>query len=272
VIVDAHVHLHPKRLADAIRRWFEEHAWPAKYREDVDVAVKTMQAAGIDRLVALPYAHKPGMSEALNAFTLDVARQHPAVAPCCTVMPGEDGAERIVDAALEGPFAGIKIHCHVMRIAPDDPRLDAVYRASARYRKPVVIHAGREPAASGYGFDVRGVSGAERVRRALSRHPDATVIVPHLGTDEYVEFEALLSEFEHLYLDTAMAISGYFPNPPDLQLLRRHPDRILYGSDYPNLPYDWQREWDVVRALHLPGEAEAAILGGNAARLFHIQA
>ena len=56
-----------------------------------------------------------------------------------------------------------------------------------------------------------------------------------------------------------------------IELLRRHPDRILYGSDYPNLPYDWQREWNVIRALQLPSDAEAAIMGGTAARLFHIQ-
>lgn len=271
MIIDAHVHLFPDRLAEAVRAWFDTHAWVPKYRAGVDALVAELRAGGVERMVALPYVHKPGLAAALNDFTLAVARAHPEVVPCCTVLPGEDGAERLLDEAFsEQGFAGAKIHCHVMKLSPDDARLDPVWRASARYRKPVVIHAGREPAAAGYGFDVHSVSGAERVRRALRRHPEAIVIVPHLGADEFVEFEALLGEFEHLYLDTAMSIGGYFERGPDLALLRRHPGRILYGTDFPNLPYEWTRERDVVRGLRLPPADEAAILGGNAARLFGV--
>ena len=191
------------------------------------------------------------------------------VIPCCTVFPGEEGAERIIDEALgvQG-FAGVKIHSHVMRIGADDPLLDHVWRASARFKKPVVIHAGREPAIAGYGVDVHQYSGAARVRRALERHPDAIVVIPHMGFDEFEEFERMLADFPNLHLDTTMAISGYFPVGADLEILRRHPDRILYGTDYPNLPYEWDRELKIIRSLKLPAEDEARILGGNAARLF----
>src|SRR5712672_2547281 len=150
MIVDAHVHLFPDRLAEAIRKWFSEHAWDIRYRTSVEEAVRTLREGGIDRFVVLPYAHKPGMAAALNDFTLQLARDYPEVVPCCTVYPGEDGIERILDGALGGQgFHGVKIHSHVMRVAPDDPRLDPVWRASARHRKPVVIHSGRTPARGG---------------------------------------------------------------------------------------------------------------------------
>jgi uncharacterized protein len=271
MIVDAHVHLFPRRLAEAVRRWFDEHAWDIRYRLSVAESVRTLREGGIDRAVALPYAHKPGMAAALNQFTLQISREHPEVVPCCTVFPGEDGGEGILDEALAGPFAGAKIHCHVMRIAPDDPRMDAVWRASARHRKPIVIHCGKEPSLKGYGVDVHAFSGAERLRRALDRHPDAIAIVPHLGMDETAGFEALLDQFPNLHLDTTMAITGYFPGCSD-EILRRRPDRILYGTDFPNLPYDWRRELDAVHALRLPAADEARILGGNAAVLFGIRA
>src|SRR3954470_15362120 len=188
MIVDAHVHLHPDKLADAIRRWFDEHAWDIRYRETAAACVRTLREGGIDRMVALPYVHKPGLARALNDFTLELAREHPEVIPCCTVFPGEPDDERILDEALGGAFRGVKIHSHVMQVAPDDPRLDAVWRASARHHKPVVIHCGPEPSIEGYGIDVRSVSGAARLRRALDRHPDAVVIVPHLGFDETDQF------------------------------------------------------------------------------------
>ncbi len=271
MIIDSHVHLFPDRLAQAIRSWFETHIWSVQYTEGVDEALARLVQAGIDKVVVLPYAHKPGMAKALNDFTLQLSKQHRQIVPCCTVFPGEEGEEQLLDEAFgRDGFAGVKIHSHVMKIAADDPRLDPVWRASAKYRKPVVIHCGKEPASPGYGLDVHSISGAERIRRALERHPDAIAIVPHLGADEYVEFEQLLGEFEHLYLDTAMAIAGYFERRPDLEMIRRHPDRILYGTDYPNLPYEWTRELEVIRSLKLPANDEASVLAGNAARLFGI--
>lgn len=268
MIIDAHVHLFPDRLAEAVRRWFDTHAWSFQHRKGVEDSLALLRAGGVGAVVALPYAHKPGMARALNDFTGELAARHPMVLPCCTVFPGEEGAEALLDECLGAGFRGVKIHSHVMRIAPDDPRLDAVWRASARFQKPVVIHCGPQPALAGYGIDTRAVSGAARLRRALERHPDAIAIVPHLGVDESAQFEAMLGEFRNLYLDTTMAIGGYFPYQPDLDILRRHPDRILYGTDFPNLPYAWNRELEVLRALRLPAADEEQILSGNARRLF----
>lgn len=268
MIVDAHVHLHPDKLAEAIRRWFDQHAWDIRYRAGASECVRALCANGVDKMVALPYVHKPGLARALNDFTRRLAEDLPQVIPCCTVFPGEDADEAILEEALSDGFRGVKIHSHVMRIAPDDPKLDFVYRASARHRKPVVIHCGPEPAFEGYGIDVRAVSGANRLRRALDKHPDAIVIVPHLGFDDTDQFEAMLASYPNLYLDTTMAIAGYFPKQPDVEILRRHPDRILYGTDYPNLPYEWDRELVALRKLNLPKLDEEKILAANALRLF----
>jgi predicted TIM-barrel fold metal-dependent hydrolase len=270
LIIDAHVHLFPDRLAQAVRDWFDRHAWRIEHRSGVEQCLATLKAGGVDKAVVLPYAHKPGIARALNDFTADLASRHPEVIPCCTVFPGEEGEEQILEHALSGVFRGVKIHCHVMKIAPDDPRLDPVWRASARHRKPVVIHCGPEPALDGYGVDTRAVSGADKLRRALDRHPDAVVVVPHLGVDHSPQFEAMFAEFPNLYLDTTMAISGFFPYQPDVDILRRNPGRILYGTDYPNLPYEWDRELKILRAMKLPAEDEAKILSGNAARLFGV--
>jgi predicted TIM-barrel fold metal-dependent hydrolase len=268
MIVDAHVHLHPDRLAEAIRRWFDEHAWNIIYREKAGRCVEQLRERGVAKMIALPYVHKPGLARALNDFTQHLAQQHPEVIPCCTVYPGEPDDERILDEALGGIFRGVKIHSHVMKIAPDDPRLDAVWRASARHRKPVVIHCGPEPSLPGYGVDTRAVSGAAKLRTALRKHPDAIVIVPHLGFDDTPLFEEMLGEFPNLHLDTTMVIGGYFDRAPDVEILRRHPDRILFGTDFPNIPYDWNRELNALRAMKLPPADEEKILSGNALRLF----
>jgi predicted TIM-barrel fold metal-dependent hydrolase len=79
---------------------------------------------------------------------------------------------------------------------------------------------------------------------------------------------AALAEYPNLYLDTTMVVGGYFPQQPDVGILRRHPDRILYGTDFPNLPYEWDRELKALRRLALPAADEKKILAANALRLF----
>src|SRR5258708_19730650 len=81
VLVDAHVHLHPGRLAEAIRRWFDTHAWNIQYRSGVDEDVRTLLAGGVDRMVALPYVPKPGLPRALHDFPPSLSTPPPQAFP-----------------------------------------------------------------------------------------------------------------------------------------------------------------------------------------------
>jgi hypothetical protein len=106
------------------------------------------------------------------------------------------------------------------------------------------------------------------MRRVLERHPELRVVVPHLGADEIAGYGALLAEFPHLYLDTTMMLAEFFPQHPGAGFMARWADRLLYGSDFPNLPYAWDRELAKLVDLGLERAAIAAIAGGNARRLF----
>lgn len=48
------------------------------------------------------------------------------------------------------------------------------------------------------------------------------------------------------------------------------PERVLYGSDRPPVPFELERTIGFVKELALPAEQEGAILGGNARALFGI--
>ena len=267
MIIDAHVHLFPKRVFQAIWRWFDRHAWNIKYRITADQVVDFLVGNGVDRLVGLCYSHKPGMAASLNEFMLDVARRRPEVIACGTVLPGEPGARGIVARALAAGLRGIKIHCHVQAVAPDDERLDPVFEECAAAGRPLIIHGGNAPTTSGYPCDPRQVGSMAAMRRALEKHPDTTVVLPHLGADEFDLAEALLDDFPRLWLDTTMMFGDFFAKQPDGAILTRRADRILYGTDFPNIPFDWDHEKRNLDRL-VDGEARAKIMGGNAARLF----
>lgn len=268
-VIDAHVHLFPPRVYEAIWRWFEANAWPIRYRLYAEETIAFLLDKGVKRLVGLHYAHVPEMARSLNRFAAELAVAHDEVWALGTVLPGESDAEGIVREAL-GPLQlrGIKLHCHVQRFSPDDPRLDPVYRVCAEAKRPIVIHSGREPASPGYGLDVRALCSADAIRRVLERHPDLTLVVPHLGADEIEAYGHLLDEFEGLWLDTTMMLADYFPQKPTHDFVRRYASRMLYGSDFPNLPYAWDRELRHLARYELPENARALLTHGNAERLF----
>ncbi len=268
-VIDGHVHLFPPRVFEAIWRWFERHAWTVRYRLHAEEVVEFLASRGVGQMVGLCYAHVAGMAPTLNRAMADIARAHPAVIPLGTVLPGEPDAADIVREAL-GPLGlrGIKLHCHVQRMAADDPRIDPVYRACAEAGVPLVIHAGREPSFPAYGVDARALCAASQIERVLQRHPNLTLVVPHLGADEYDDYAALLARYEHLWLDTTMAIGEYFIPGPSAGLFPAMAERLVYGSDFPNLPYAWDRELTRAVAAVTDPRALGALLAGNARRVF----
>ena len=270
MIIDSHVHLFPPRVFDAIWRWFDRHAWNIRYRLYAERGPRAHARA----------RRRPRRRPLLLARPRDGARRStpswpsspapiPSSSPLGTVLPGEPDAAAIVDEALRLGLRGFKIHCHVQKLGPDDPRLDPVYARAAAAGVPVVIHAGREPCLAAYGVDIHAICSAAATRRALERHPTLTMIVPHLGDDEEGAYFALLDDFPNLHLDTTMVVGEYFDGRIDPALLERHADRILYGTDFPNIPYEWDRELTWLRA-HLSPGAREKILGRNAARLFSV--
>lgn len=270
-VTDAHVHLFPPRTFRAIWRWFETHAWRVRYQLEAPDVLEFLLSRGVERVVGLCYGHLPGMSRDLNLAMADWARGEPALVPLGTVLPGEPGAVEVVREAL-GPLGlrGLKLHAHVQGVAPDDPRLDPIYVEAVAARVPVVFHAGRAPMCAGYRCDPDLICGPDRVQNVLQRHPELRFVVPHLGADHYEGFEALLDRFEHLYLDTTMAIGSYLKPEPDLGILARRSERLLYGTDFPNLPFAWDRELRVILDADLEPAAQEAILSGTAAKLFGI--
>jgi hypothetical protein len=268
-VIDAHTHLFPDELFAALWRWFDSNAWPIRYQLSSVEAATFLLDRGVEHTVALIYPHKPGMAQMLNGFMAGVMAKHSGVWGLGSVMPGEPGDRDIVRRALgEQGLCGVKIHCHVQSLSPDDARLDVVYEEAARAGKPVLIHAGSGPSLGGYGTDPGALCRPELMADALGRHPDTTVVVPHLGADHIEIYLGMLAEFPNLHLDNTMAVAGYFGPDPARELFERHADRILFGSDFPNIPYAWDRELKRVLAMELTDATLDSILWKNAEALY----
>lgn len=270
-VTDAHTHLFPDAFYAALWRWFDVNAWQIAFRGTAQQVLAELDRIGTSHAVALVFGHKPGTARHLNQFLGDLCRSAPQVVGVGTVLPGEPDAPEIVKEAIgRHGLRGIKIHCHVQKMAIDDPRVMQVLEICQDIGVPAVVHAGREPASSAYGVDTRVLCSAERTASVLQRLPQLRLVVPHVGADEYPQYFKLLAEHEHLYLDTSMACAEYFEVQPDWAEIERWSHRILYGTDFPIVPYEADRE---LRLLARRIQADAAferIVRGTAQALWNI--
>src|SRR5262249_2307646 len=99
VLVDAHVHLLPDRLAHAIRRFLVERMPDYEgYPCELAPARAAIAAAGVTRCWSLPYAHKPGLAHDLNRWMGETFADDAMVVPGATVHPADDVAREVAEA------------------------------------------------------------------------------------------------------------------------------------------------------------------------------
>lgn len=268
-VIDAHVHIFPENLFAAVRRWFDDNAWHIRYALTSAGVFDFLLSHGVDHIVALQYAHTSGIARDLNKHMLDACRRHPGrVTGMATVFPGEPNAGKILREAFEAGLGGVKLHAHVQCFDINSEDMDEIFDTCQSSRKPVIIHIGREPNSPAYRCDPYQICSAEKLERVLRKFPCLKICVPHLGFNETHEYKALIETYDHLWLDTTMVLTDYFDIEERIPLQEYRMDRILYGSDFPNIPFAWDREVKCLRNSGLPHEHLDRILNRNAAALF----
>jgi len=270
-IVDAHVHVFPKLIFKAVWDWFEEHAWSIRYKLGSRDLIQYLLSRGVSHVVAMQYAHKPGIARDLNRYIAGISRSFPGrVTGMATVFPGEQESEAVLKEAFEMGLTGVKLHAHVQCFDMNSHEMDPIYDACSREGKPLVIHAGREPKSPAYKCDPYLLCSAEKLENILINYPELKICVPHLGMDEIIAYSRLIEKYDTLWLDTAMAIADFLPVGMEIQLEEMRTDRIMYGSDFPNIPYAWDREIKKLQRYSFSDEAISQILGKNAMAFFSI--
>lgn len=270
--IDIHTHLHPDWLARAIRRWFAERSnWKLEYPTDPEWVAAFLGERAVERFVFFSYAHKRGIARGINAWLHDTARRLPAGIALGTLHPDDSDMLETAEQALEEyGFPGFKFHINVQRFHPDDPRVLPVYERLLERGRFLLIHVGSAPWPNEF-------DGFPRFARVMERFPELKVVVAHMGSWETRDFLALMERCPNLCLDTTMAFAPFRPEHQGLSRLNdidvtnedliRWQDRILFGSDFPNLPYPYEDEREALWRRGLPEAVYRKIFHDNAARL-----
>ena len=271
-IVDSHVHIFPQTIFSSIWKWFDENAWRIRYRMATTKILEFLLSRGINHIIALQYAHKPGIAGKLNNYMAKKCREFPGqVTGMATVFPGEQNAESILNDAFDTGLAGLKLHAHVQCFDMNADDMNRIYSICESRKKPILIHAGREPKSTAYRCDPHEICRADKVERVLMDFPKLKLCVPHMGYDELSVYRNLIEKYNTLWLDTTMILADYFPikNPVDLAHYRE--DRVMYGSDFPNIPYAWDRELKRLAVSNLSPDGLESILKKNAYSFFNLK-
>ncbi|MEC4018899.1 amidohydrolase family protein [Streptomyces sp. H27-D2] len=272
-LIDVHTHFMPERVLAKVWAYFDAagpligRPWPITYRREESERLALLRGFGVRAFTSMVYPHKAGMAEWLNAWAADFADRTPDCLRTATFFP-EPGAGGYAREAIEGGARVFKSHVQVGAYEPNDALLDPVWGALSDARAPVVIHCGSGPAPGKH-------TGPEPIGRLLARHPRLRLVVAHMGLPEYTDFLDLADRYPGVHLDTTMAFTDFteqvtpFPRGA-LPRLADLGDRILFGSDFPNIPYPYAHALDALTRLDQDDDWLRAVCHGNAARLFGV--
>jgi predicted TIM-barrel fold metal-dependent hydrolase len=277
-IVDAHVHFLPGSVMDKIWAYFDHGvthqgtSWDVHYRAPEEDRVETLRELGVRAYAPLTYPHKPDMARWLTEWAAGFAERTPAAVRTATLYPEPDVVDYL-GAAVAGGAQVVKVHVQVGRFDPRDPLLDGAWGLLAEAGVPAVVHCGDGPLPGEF-------TGLDVFAQVLAAHPRLTVVLAHSGMPDYVGALDLVHRFPNVHVDTTMVgtpfSEGLAPLPPDwASRLADVTDRVVFGSDFPNIPYAYAEQVAAVARWagaddRLGADFARAVLHDNPAALLRV--
>ena len=260
----------PHNVMDKVWAYFDAvgpltgTTWPIAYRTGEQDRLDRLRAMGVRAFPSLVYAHRPGMSAWLNGWAAQFAAEHHDVLHTATLFP-EREASTYVREALEAGARVWKAHLQVGAYDPRDPLLDDCWGQLAEAGVPVVVHCGGGPVPGPF-------TGPGPFGEVLARHPRLTAVIAHLGMPDYADFLDLAERYDRVHLDTTMAFVDFteerMPFPPELRpRLQALGDKVVLGTDFPNVPYAYAHQLEALVRLDLGDDWLRAVLHDSGARL-----
>ena len=277
--IDMHTHFFPPSIFKAIWNFFEQpdkegnpQGWTINYKLSNDKLVDFLINKNIKRFTTFNYAHKAGIADYINQWTFDFVKKHnQAIAFGCISPEDKNRVEQVQKIFEEYNFYGIKLQLLVQNFYPYDKRMFKIYKIILDHGKWINFHVGTAPYKNQY-------VGYKNFIKFLEKYPNINLIISHLGMYEFQKFFDLLDTYENLFLDTTMV---YIPldlfkkwhkeiKLPPSELLLSYQDRILFGSDFPNIPYEYEVSTKGLLDLGLPRKFYEDIFYNNAKSILNL--
>ena len=235
--------------------------------------IAAMNADGVDVAVAMGLGWTDyGLAREANDYIIEATRRwrnrivgFAGVNPAWGVRAFRE-AERCADAGLRGIG---ELHPDYQGYDLADKRAMTPLMEIAQQRNLIVTTHASEPV--GHRYTGKGSVTPQVLMRFISAFPAATIVCAHWGGG--LPFYALMPEVAdalgNVYFDTAASPFLYTPAVFDAVTGLVGARKMLLGSDYALMRP--RRLMAQIRSSGLSAAQQAAVMGGNAARLLEIQ-
>jgi predicted TIM-barrel fold metal-dependent hydrolase len=160
----------------------------------------------------------------------------------------------------------VKLHPVHAGFPLDLPELYPLYGHCEEHAIPVIVHAGT----SNFPGARNRYASLDHLVDVVRDFPGCTFVLAHGGRGWSFDTAAFLAQtFDNVWIDIAGLPPARLPAYYARHNLPRLAGRFLFGSDWPGVP-GIGRNVSAVRDLGLPTDITAAILAGNAERIFQI--
>jgi predicted TIM-barrel fold metal-dependent hydrolase len=262
MIVDAHAHVWPDHIAPKVLATRPVGLSPVG-DGTLDGLRRLMDEAGIAMACTLAVANEARTVRRTNEFIGTVDRTR--FVPFGTVHP-DLTVEQNLASLTENGIRAVKFHPLFQNVSFADPRVVELMRALAESGVVVLTHAGaggEDPAAAERGAPLH-------LAALVAAVPELRLIACHYGGYHLLDDAEREVVGRRVVLETSWPPTISDLDPARIRaLIERHgADRVVFGSDWPMA--DPRREIETVRSWGLGERDEAAVLGGNLARLLDI--
>lgn len=277
MVIDAHCHILPPSFGDRRAEFAQRDATFAALLSDpnariasADDLLEAMDRDGVDRAVVMGMGwtdHQVAV-EANDYIIQAVTDNSGRLTGFCSVNPawGEPAvteAQRCLDAGLVGIG---ELHADTQGFdITDVAALAPVMELARSDRRPVLVHAS-EPV--GHQYPGKGANTPDKLYRFIQNFPGNVIICAHWGGG--LPFYSLMPEvkesLKNVYFDSAASPFLYRPEVFGAVSELAGAGKVLFASDYPLL--EMSRPLEQARSAGLAPDVEAALLSGNAAKLF----
>ena len=251
-VIDQHVHvgMRPARSTTASSSYLP------------DELIANMDANGVDMVVGFPKANSHTDYRVENERLLAAMQRHPTrIVAFARINPyfGAKAVADVHDYAAKGA-RGLKIHPlrDFSGNRVNDPELIfPIVEAAQAEKLLLLIHSGNS-------WNCAPTLIADVARN----FPKANFVIAHsAGFEGHQEAIAVMRHQDNLYADTA---SNGYPDITANVVRAVGPERVIYGSDHPTLPFGFELG-KIVKYAGLDSDQLDLILGKNLARLLGIE-
>lgn len=254
---------------DALAKYWKRD-WSAK---EEDAVVAEFEGAGVEAcLVALDLETTIGTPPCSNDYVHAMWQRHPERIIQCwgTLDPfkTETVMEEARHAVEDLGFIGFHFHPIMQHFAVNDRRFFPLFELIDGLGATVMIDVGT----TGMGAGMPGGMGAQ-IRHAhpasidelAANFPSLKIIMAHPGWPWGDETTAVALHKGNVYWEMSGWAPKYLPELLKKDIRGRLQDKVMFGSDYPSMPYERiMREWD---ELGYSDEVRAKLFHANAERV-----